>query len=398
MKIGILTFHMPCNFGANLQAYSSTQYFESLGHEVHVLNYIRQSDLDYKSRVNELQLNAHRQFVEKNLPITNEVSTVSELRSLVKSYLFDLIVVGADAVWRVLPQKDQIFFMNWLFEDPDISCIPVISMSAAHMGIGFEHLSPQMKNYLKDGLDKFRYLSVRDSWTKNLINKQLFGYEKVSVLNPDPVFLLDSYISKMQLLFPNGLEKNKYYLMTLPNGWLDTHKEKRMKWYNKFKEIVNSAGYLLVELPLPEGTSGLEFDYVVPYPIDPFQWFLWIKNAKAFCGLRFHSIVSSISVGTPFYSIDTYGNSSRVLSVLSRLGFYRFVRLFDFNSKIRNLLYHTNFEENRISKHIENISPLLLYKILDGANISMIHNLCEQNRRLFDMNMKKMLSLIQNND
>ncbi len=44
MKIGIMTHHWVPNFGANLQALSNFKYFESLGHDVSLINY-RGSDL-----------------------------------------------------------------------------------------------------------------------------------------------------------------------------------------------------------------------------------------------------------------------------------------------------------------------------------------------------------------
>lgn len=39
MKIGILTFHDGINFGAFLQAYSTKQKLELLGHQVEIINY-----------------------------------------------------------------------------------------------------------------------------------------------------------------------------------------------------------------------------------------------------------------------------------------------------------------------------------------------------------------------
>ena len=51
MKIGILTFHRPANFGANLQAYCSMCYLRSLGYEAKVIDYVRAGDLEYRKQV-----------------------------------------------------------------------------------------------------------------------------------------------------------------------------------------------------------------------------------------------------------------------------------------------------------------------------------------------------------
>ena len=212
MKIGILTFHRPANFGANLQAYSSVRYFVSIGHDVKVINYLRDVDFNYKSRVSQTQIDAHINFVESKLPITKEVYTVEELQALVKEEKFDLIAIGADAVWRS-PEDDCIFFAKWLFECPEIADIPVISMSAAHMGNGFMNICDKKRQAIKECLDKFAFISTRDTWTRDMINRDIYnGVEKVQTINPDPVFMLDNLNN--EVWENQGVESKKYYIMS----------------------------------------------------------------------------------------------------------------------------------------------------------------------------------------
>ena len=145
-------------------------------------------------------------------------------------------------------------------------------------------------------------------------------------------------------------EADKFILLTLPkNNYRLKH------WLSTFKKYANNKGFLVGELPLPEGVSGLDFDFSVPYPIDPIQWYLWLKNANGFIGLRFHAIVSCITSGTPFYSIDSYGSCALYVRILNKLGFYRLGGAFDRNSKIYNLLKDTTFQKNRIHGNIANI-------------------------------------------
>ena len=74
MKIGILTYHRPCNFGANLQAYASSQYLKSLGHDVKVIDFIREIDRTYyATKIPQIQHEAHQTFVEQNLPLTKQI-------------------------------------------------------------------------------------------------------------------------------------------------------------------------------------------------------------------------------------------------------------------------------------------------------------------------------------
>lgn len=395
MKIGILTFHRPCNFGANLQAFSSSSYFKKLGHDVVVINYIRDVDVEYKGKINESQFKEHAIFVCDRLPLTKEVKTISSLQDVVKEEKIELIVIGADAVWRA-PKDDNVFFAQWLLDYPDISGIPVVSMSAAHMGSGFAGLSLDKRNKIRELLEKFQYVSVRDEWTRHVINRDIFNGETfVKTINPDPVFLLDSLCNDKWI--SHGQETNKYILMSLEDNWA---KGKRRilisSWFNRFKKAVHKAGYSLVELPLPEGKSGLEFDFTVPYPIDPLQWFLWIKNARAFCGLRFHAIVSCISAGTPFFSIDKYGANTRKSYALTLLGLYKRATAHDEKSKIRNLLKDTCFEDYRINTYIENYNPSKLLNKLLGVNRKRIIELRDANIQIFDNNMHDMLAVIKN--
>ena len=113
MKIGILTFHRPSNFGANLQAFSSASYFSSLGHTVKIIDYTRTGDLAYKKSVDEQQFLAHQQFVEQRLPLTQQVFDEMGLCEVVRTEQFDSILIGADAVWRA-PQDNCIYFAKWL--------------------------------------------------------------------------------------------------------------------------------------------------------------------------------------------------------------------------------------------------------------------------------------------
>jgi len=398
MKIGILTFHSPCNFGANLQAYSSSSFFKELGHEVYVINYIRFTDSSYKNNVSEKQYLAHQKFINSNLQLTKKVNHVEQLTTLISEYSFDLILVGADAVWRS-PKKDseQIYFMTWLFNNSIIKNTPVVSMSAAHMGDGFKNLSKHKRLKIADSLSKFKYISVRDIWTKKMLLRDIPNTNELKInLNPDPVFLLDKYISEKWNNKNNKIHTKKYIILTLEKNWNKIHTKKRNLWFKSFKKMVNNKGLLLIELPLPEGKSGMKFDYSLDYPIDPIQWFLWIKNAKAFCGLRFHSIVSSIASGTPFFSVDSYGNSSIPILILKKIGLYKIARLFDQKSKIRNLLQNTKFSSYRVPSKIELISPSNLLKKLNKVNLKEIEELRQKNIKIFEQNMSEMLNKISN--
>lgn len=377
MRIGILTFHLPTNFGANLQAFASSRYFSSIGHEVFVLNYARKEDLNNVRGTGVVQSAAHRAFVNSHLPLTKEVKTSTELAALVKELSINLVVIGADAVWRS-PKDDDVFFAKWLFLDEQLKNVPVVSMSAAHMGVGFKELGEERMKDISSYLSQFKYISVRDEWTRDVVNRDFFkGERHVSVINPDPVFTLrlngDEDCWDCQ-----GIEKGSYIVMTLPLKWCRGRIAGRLHklWFSAFKRVVNRAGFKLVELPLPEGVSGLEFDHTVKYPIDPLQWFLWIRHSRAFIGLRFHAIVSCIANGVPFFSLDSYaeGNAKK--------------------SKIYNLLKGSEYENNR-TEELYKVNPLSLFKNLISISRDDIIVFRDEKAELFDQNMNEMLAMVE---
>ena len=396
MKIGILTFHRPSNFGANLQAYSSVCYFKSLGHDVKVIDYIRPSDIGYKDSVDAKQFEAHKHFVESRLPMTVQVMDEDGLTQVVADEKFDVILIGADAVWRS-PKDNNIFFAEWLFKDDRIRDIAVCSISAAHMGIGFTDQRAEGIKSIHDCLTKFKYITVRDSWTRDVLNRDIFGGENfVKVVNPDPVTMLSLYTDS-EAWISHGQEAKKYYLLSLPKNWAKEGKTviNRRKWFNAFKKCVNETGYKLIEFPIPEGKSGFEFDGCVEYPIDPIQWFLWIKNAKAFCGLRFHAIVHSMSKDPPFYSIDSYGNRDKYNVILDMIGLHTIARSRDQKSKIRNLLKDTSFESHRTGAYIEFEDPKKVFKKLEYCMIADVIKVRDNYRKIFTTNMSELFKLIE---
>ena len=166
------------------------------------------------------------------------------------------------------------------------------------------------------------------------------------------------------------------------------------RWLMKLKNEVNNRGYKLVELPLPEGTSHSSlFDYTVQYPIDPLQWFLWLKNAKAFIGLRFHAVVSCISSLTPFYSLDIYGRIPRWLYYLNRFGLHKYDRVLNKSSKIRNLIEGSGLESFRMNGFFVNrVNPKRLVEKLENCDTELIRSFRDANVEIFHNNIKEALS------
>ncbi|MDY0222805.1 MAG: polysaccharide pyruvyl transferase family protein [Desulfobacterium sp.] len=393
VKIGILTYHAPYNFGANLQALASSRFLEGKGHEVKIIDYLREESVaTYREKVPKEQWTGHDEFVRRSFSLTRHVSTQQGLCEVVKEEKFNGIIVGADAVWSFPKDRKEVpaYFMDWLFETPDIANIPVASMSVANMSGGYDHLSEDLKQQLRNSISKFTALTVRDDWTKESVNRHLFsGKQVVQTINPDPVLCLPGYVA-------NSLDQNDFakqitrpfFLFTLPKN-----AQILANWLEKFKAIANENGYLIGELPLPDGPSNLRYDFSIPYPIDPLDWFFWIGRASGFVGLRFHAVISAIATGTPFFSIDSYGQIPFVPKLFNRFGFYRIGRKFNTKSKIHQLLKHTPFEANRVyqGRGLAGTSPAVVFDRLTQNSTAEIQSLQQELSASYEKNMNWIL-------
>ncbi len=387
-RIGILTFHRACNFGANLQAYSTKLYLESLGHDVYIIDYERDNDRAYKNKICQLQLNTHINFIKTKLSLTEKIEKSESIVNIIKKYNFDFVLIGSDAVWNKSSNKDYEYFAHWAVSNSIVENLKICTVSAAIMNIDY---TKNDINIISNCLKNFNVITVRDVYTYNFIRRT--GYRNPIYINPDPVILLSSLI-KDNWKETKELQDKKYILMSLPKNWyMNGRIPKLVKWFYEFKEEINNKGYYLVELPIPEGTSGAPFDYTISYPIDPIQWFLTIKHAKGFCGVRFHSIVTCISNEVPFFSIDNYSGSNPIISRLKyNFRLYPLIQKYENKSKIANLLKGSGFEKYRISTGINVIDTKeLLNKILE-MDINKLSIFKNQQINKFKENIKHILS------
>lgn len=395
MRIGILTYHTPCNFGANLQAYASYKYFTSLGIDTWIINYSLPSDNSYDTAA-ELQKEAHWNFSQHTLRVTRVVDNDS-LLELVREMNFDAIGVGADAVWNKRVVDDlRVFFCDWLFKSDLKDKVKVFALSPAFMGQTYSDLPLDVKNDFKSALEQFTYLDARDQWTAHVVNKEIAGYELIKNINPDPVFLLDKFVD-VEWKHPDSILSKKYYLISLPRNYTKSLGFLKRIWVKRLTSLLHRRGYQLVEIPTPDGVSGIESDYIVPYPIDPLQWYLWIKNAKGYMGVRFHAIVSSLSAGTPFLSLDTYGKvDSKKDKIFSYLGFHKNDHVINKSSKIRNLIDGSGLERCRINgTFIFMVSPRWIINLIESVDLELIRRFREKNIGKFEYNMGEMIKNVR---
>lgn len=350
MKIGILTYHAVYNFGANLQVYSTVGYLKNNGFEPVIINWVPE-DLEerYNRTIPKVQIEAHKNFIQKNLPLTEICRTDNDLANVIPKHDIKGIIIGSDAVLqhvhflsRIHLSKKGIILrkkpaVDVLFPNPFwgsfipllVEKIPVVIMSASSQNANFRLFRGRLRKRMSNSLKQFKSITVRDEWTKNMIRYLTYNLI-VPEISPDPVFAYNQNIkdqySKEDLARKFNLPE-KYILISFRN-----RKCVNMAWLNAFQTMSEKNNLSCVVLPMPD---GIKFDHpiknIIDIPLSPEEWYGIIKYSSGYIGENMHPVVVALHNGIPFYAFDSYGivrfkyfvneKSSKVYDILSKAGF-----------------------------------------------------------------------------
>lgn len=196
MKIGIITFHWPDNYGAVLQCYALQNYLEDLGHQVEVINYqpfhlglyymmlaihpnlIGQiCKIRYKKRKNVLL----DKFRKKYLHLTKRCYTAKQLENTQMDY--DVIISGSDQV------------LNPSFtlcgERKPTSAYYLSFGKGRKIGyalsFGCTEYPADAAKYAEKWIHNFDAVGVREATGIEILNQ--LGYDKSKMVVPDPTIL-----------------------------------------------------------------------------------------------------------------------------------------------------------------------------------------------------------------
>lgn len=207
MRIGILTFHFACNYGAVLQCFALQRFLSSCGHEVEVLDYRPSAVADgyrwfyirrfwgsnparfWRKTSTELKVIGSRrrryaafaEFVDSFLNVSDPLRDAAAVEAY--SHDLDMIIVGSDQIWnpRITGGIDHVYW-GAFGRNPDTRIVSY----AASMEDGF---GDDVKNAVKQYLPSFTAVSVREAGLAARL-VELDVLDEVSVVS-DPVFLLN---------------------------------------------------------------------------------------------------------------------------------------------------------------------------------------------------------------
>lgn len=337
-KVGLLTYHSVSNFGANLQTLSTVSYLRNRGYDVVLINWMPE-DLDeyYIKQVHDIQRKEHAAFVHKYLPITKLCRTSKDVQNVIFEENLSSILIGSDAVFSYKPilrrfhlsRKSFIAYTpvttDHTYPNPfwgDFKSnddIKLISLSASAQFLDLNRCLCFERKHLKDALEKFNYISVRDTWTKQIVEK-LTGRQ--AYLTPDPVWAFNQNCSLLLQDFDNLRSKyhlaHKYAILSFckllyPDGW-----------YEDLYSKLHDQGFQVVNLAMPEGCINVKSDIVIDIPLNPIDWYAIIQNSSAYIGQRMHPMIVAFHNNVPFYIFDHYlfktgkPSSSKIYDILER--------------------------------------------------------------------------------
>lgn len=327
MKIGIITFADVPNFGANLQALSTVCYLRNHGHNP-VL--IRWEPIDFEERFTKIrtdkQPKAHFDFCAKYLPWTDVCRNDDEIVAVIEKNNIEAIIIGSDAVLqhhsllsriqfptktvvRITEMTSERVFPNAFWGTFYLKLrhkVPMAIMSASSQNSQYRYLLSSTTKSMTECLQRFKYVSVRDTWTRDMI--EFISHGKICPqITPDPVFAFnencENLIPPREAILKKFSLPEQYVLVSMKCRLLHN-----VEWMDGLKKCFADKGLHCVALPMPTGIDfEHNFDYAIDSALSPLDWYALIKYANGYVGENMHPIVVCLHNATPCFCFDTYG-------------------------------------------------------------------------------------------
>lgn len=295
-RIATLTFHRTTNYGAIFQTYALQKAIDKLGFCSEVLDYrcptiesrYNYSRFQYLFNIKNLakcilrnsyirdNRSSFKYFSDSYIRISKEQVNSENIDSYSKKY--SVIIVGSDQIWN--PEctgYDSNYFL------PFTSTARKESYAAS---LGRNSFSQNQSDWLKNNLNDFKRISVRESSSADIIKTCTGKYPSIVV---DPTLLLHNEWLKIG----NSIkckESEPYvlvYAMTLTKTLL-----------RSAKQYAKRHGYKVI----------LINDWLFPYLgvknkfyTSPIEWLNYFINAKAIFSNSFHGTAFSVNLNKQFF-------------------------------------------------------------------------------------------------
>ena len=316
MRIGIVTFHAPYNFGSALQAFALQSLLTDMGHDARIINYLSADQRQYEL-LNPLhprhcvrilhnygafkrRAKSFEQFSQRYFRLTEKrygVRAESRLTELTTQ--FDCFICGSDQIWNLDCTHGIVkpFFLSFAGDKRRVAYAP----SLAHTSFKPENFD---KKLVAELLSKFDFLSVREEETVPLFQPLV---DKPIDVVLDPTLLLNANNYKEMSLGPivDGSYIFMYLLRSCPELIEST--------ISMAKACGKKVIYVSEKkLDIP--------DSVNLFGVGPEEFVSLIAHAETILTNSFHATVFSVLFHRPFRVFATDGSGARMRDLLSNLG------------------------------------------------------------------------------
>lgn len=337
MKIAILTlYYKSSNYGGILQSYALQHFLQLQGHDCKQISYIL--DSGYKGYKKKIIWNRFKEIIkivirqkwylkhrEYARNIYNFADTIPHTKALKANQLstisdnFDAFIVGSDQVWNPIGWQSTMF-LDFLPENK-------LCFSYA-ASIARSKLTKEEIDFIKNHVQRFKYVSVREQQSADMLNKAMIG--KDVLVMPDPTFLLSNE-DWIGLSAPRLVKENYVFAYFLGTNFkqredaISFAEKKGMKiffipYMNKcsFKWDKEHEKYMIYNIGVPEFLSI-------------------IKNATYVITDSFHGAVFSSIFKTPFVVLNRFDEgdknsmNSRIVTLMKTLNIQREFSSLDMN-------------------------------------------------------------------
>lgn len=312
MKIGTLTFHRACNFGAALQAYALVSFLRNKGFNAEVVDY-RSNAIEgayrlYKGKgvrsffsflrhgISRWCLKKHFASFRKKMAISDQsYFKISDIENK-----YDLLIIGSDQVWskRINHGFDPIYW-------GDFSPKQKVFSYAASMGTDHS-FSDAERNKIRQYLNKFEAISVReDSLNEEL--SMITGRNIITVA--DPTLLLHKEDYEQIADCPQFVNEPYVLYYQMQYDPLSKHRVEEVAIALQCKIIVigHTREYYNV--------NCIQFSYS-DITVEKFVGLF--LNARFVFSSSFHGIALSVAMRKDFYYLDVCA-SDRVHNLLKHI-------------------------------------------------------------------------------
>lgn len=307
MKVGILTFHRPINYGAFLQSFALSNYLKKTfpDEEFEIVDYIAPREnkniflnilrtvkwYGISSGIKEIKKIRVFKNSLKYLPLSDKHFCTEDLEELF-SYIdnkYDMLIIGSDAVFNWNQNGfPSAFIPQYSFK------IPVVTYAASVHGLKYYDVEKEKISQCGSVFDNISFIGVRDKNTENFV-KYCNG-NATPIHCCDPTVLMD-YQSLYAIKHRCVTDISKEYNIDLTKPYIVMMLEDQdiaREVYERYSQT-----YTLVSL-----FKKNKYSDKFLYDLTPVEWALVLKGAKAVVTNYFHGTLVSLGQGIPTIVVD----------------------------------------------------------------------------------------------